>query len=164
MEWTETEFSALDAALDDGVLVEQIAEAKDAAEIRALVSGKGAPLSDGKPHDSRAPDYDDWSLNCDILVSYPLLGRAVELSSMGIRVDEESLLSQLRAAGCEDRAALPFHRELLAGKLPLTMGGGIGQSRLCMVLLGKAHIGEVQSSVWPEGMRETLRSAGIELL
>ena len=128
------------------------------------ILGIGAPLSDGKPHDSRAPDYDDWSLNCDILVSYPLLGRAVELSSMGIRVDEESLLSQLRAAGCEDRAALPFHRELLAGKLPLTMGGGIGQSRLCMVRLGKAHIGEVQSSVWPEGMRETLRSAGIELL
>ena len=124
----------------------------------------GAPLADGKPHDSRAPDYDDWALNCDILVPYPLLGRAVELSSMGIRVDEESLASQLRAAGCEERASLPFHKELLAGRLPLTMGGGIGQSRLCMVLLGKAHIGEVQSSVWPRGMRETLREAGIELL
>ena len=124
----------------------------------------GSPLSDGRPHDSRAPDYDDWSLNCDIFVRYPLLDRAVELSSMGIRVDEAALSLQLQAAGCPERAELPFHRELLAGRLPLTMGGGIGQSRLCMVLLGKAHIGEVQSSVWPAGMRETLKEAGIGLL
>lgn len=124
----------------------------------------GAPLSNGEPHDSRAPDYDDWSLNCDILVHYPLLGRAVELSSMGVRVDEAALLRQLKAAGCEERAALPFHKALLEKKLPYTIGGGIGQSRLCMVLLGKAHIGEVHASVWPRGMRASCREHGIELL
>ena len=124
----------------------------------------GAPLSGGEPHDSRAPDYDDWNLNCDILVNYPLLNRAVELSSMGVRVDEEALLRQLKAAGCEERASLPFHKALLEGRLPYTIGGGIGQSRLCMVLLGKAHIGEVHASVWPRGMRKDCKEHGIELL
>jgi aspartate--ammonia ligase, AsnA-type len=124
----------------------------------------GGKLKSGKPHDGRAPDYDDWDLNGDILLWNDLLGCAFEISSMGIRVDPESLARQLSLAGCEERAELPFHKMLLNGELPLTIGGGIGQSRLCMVLLGKAHIGEVQSSVWPRGMRETLREAGIELL
>ena len=105
----------------------------------------GGVLSDGKPHDGRAPDYDDWQLNGDILFYYPVLDCALEISSMGIRVDEASLAEQLRLANCQERATLPFHRALLAGELPLTIGGGIGQSRLCMLLLEKAHIGEVQS-------------------
>ncbi len=112
----------------------------------------------------RAPDYDDWTLNGDLLFWYPLLGRSMELSSMGIRVDEDSLRRQLKAAGCEDRQRLPFHRELLAGRLPLTIGGGIGQSRLCMLLLNKAHIGEVQSGVWDEETRLACEKAGITLL
>lgn len=124
----------------------------------------GGKLRSGQPHDGRAPDYDDWELNGDILVYYPLLERAFELSSMGIRVDRESLLRQLEAAGCEERAKLPFHRQLLEGKLPLTAGGGIGQSRLCMLLLGKAHIGEVQASVWPTEMREICEQYHIKLL
>ncbi len=124
----------------------------------------GGKLGDGKPHDSRAPDYDDWDLNCDILVDYPLLGRSLELSSMGIRVSPESLARQLKLAGCEDRAELTFHKELLAGRLPYTIGGGIGQSRLCMFLLQKAHIGEVHAAVWPEGMRDECKAHGIELL
>ena len=128
------------------------------------IIGIGAPLSNGEPHDLRAPDYDDWALNCDILVNYPLLGRAVELSSMGVRVDATALLRQLKAAGCEERASLPFHKALLENKLPYTIGGGIGQSRLCMVLLGKAHIGEVHASVWPRGMRKECKDHGIDLL
>ncbi|MGI5888144.1 MAG: aspartate--ammonia ligase [Oscillospiraceae bacterium] len=129
-----------------------------------FIIGIGAPLSNGVPHDGRAPDYDDWSLNGDLLVWYPTLGRSVELSSMGIRVDAESLERQLAAAGCEERKNLKFHRDLLAGQLPLTIGGGIGQSRLCMVLLKKAHIGEVQSSVWSDSMRIECMESGIELL
>ncbi len=124
----------------------------------------GAPLSNGKPHDSRAPDYDDWSLNGDILVYYPVLDIALELSSMGIRVDEEGLLRQLAAAGCPERAELPFHRALLAGELPYTIGRGIGQSRLCMFFLRKAHIGEVQASYWSPDMVEKCRENGIALL
>ena len=124
----------------------------------------GAPLSDGKPHDLRAPDYDDWSLNGDLLVWHEQLGRAVELSSMGIRVDRDAMLRQLAAAGCEDRAALPFHRMLLGGELPLTMGGGIGQSRVCMLLLDKIHIGEVQASAWPEAAVQQCQAAGVMLL
>lgn len=124
----------------------------------------GAPLSDGKPHDGRAPDYDDWSLNGDLLVWDEVLGCPLELSSMGIRVDPPSLDRQLTAAGCDDRRPLYFHRLLLGGELPLTMGGGIGQSRLCMYLLQKAHIGEVQVSVWDADTRRSCLDAGICLL
>lgn len=124
----------------------------------------GAPLKDGVPHDGRAPDYDDWLLNGDILLWDEPLSRAFEISSMGIRVDEAAMRRQLAAAGCEDRAVLPFHRALLSGELPQTMGGGIGQSRICMFLLGKHHIGEVQASVWPESMVEECEKQGIHLL
>ena len=110
----------------------------------------GGALKSGEPHDGRAPDYDDWELNGDILVYYPILDIAFEISSMGIRVDKESLTRQLKLAGCEERAELPFHKMILDGQLPCTMGGGIGQSRLCMFFLQRAHIGEVQSSVWPD--------------
>ena len=124
----------------------------------------GGKLKSGKPHDGRAPDYDDWSLNGDILFYNDLLGRAFEISSMGIRVDEESLDRQLTERGCEDRRTLPFHKKLLAGELPLTIGGGIGQSRLCMLMMGCAHIGEVQSSVWDEETINGCKMAGIKLL
>ncbi len=124
----------------------------------------GGALRSGKPHDGRAPDYDDWQLNGDILFDYPLLGRALEVSSMGIRVDESSLRHQLQIAGCTERAELPFQKSLLAGELPYTIGGGIGQSRLCMFFLNKAHIGEVQASLWPDEMIERCTAAGIELL
>jgi aspartate--ammonia ligase len=124
----------------------------------------GGVLKSGEKHDGRAPDYDDWSLNGDILFWNPLLRKAFEISSMGIRVDEEALLRQLKQAGCEDRLELQFHQDLLAKKLPYTVGGGIGQSRLCMFFLEKAHIGEVQSSVWPDRMIEACAAAGIQLL
>ena len=129
-----------------------------------FLQGIGGDLRSGKPHDGRSPDYDDWSLNGDIIVYYPVLDMALELSSMGIRVDENSLKSQLALRHCEERAALPFHRALLAGELPYTIGGGIGQSRMCMFFLRKAHIGEVQSSYWDSGTVETCRNAGIHLL
>ena len=129
-----------------------------------FISQIGRKLKSGKPHDGRAPDYDDWELNGDILVWNPVLGRSFEISSMGIRVDADSLRRQLAEAGCEERATLPFHRQLLAGELPLTMGGGIGQSRVCMLLLEKAHIGEVQASVWPTDMIDVCEKAGIHLL
>ena len=124
----------------------------------------GDKLRSGKPHDGRAPDYDDWSLNGDILFWNHTLNCSFELSSMGIRVSPESLDRQLREAGCDDRRSLPFHKALLAGELPCTIGGGIGQSRLCMLLLGSAHIGEVQSSVWDEQTRKACALAGIPLL
>ena len=124
----------------------------------------GAPLKSGKPHDGRAPDYDDWTLNGDILLWDDLLGRAIELSSMGIRVDAAALDRQLKTAGCDSRRELTFHKLLLEDKLPLTIGGGIGQSRLCMLLLGKAHIGEVQASVWDEQTIQACRDAGVILL
>ncbi len=124
----------------------------------------GAVLNSGIKHDGRAPDYDDWELNGDILFWYPVLNRAVEVSSMGIRVDEDSLVRQLKLAGCEDRLKLTFHKELLEKKLPYTVGGGIGQSRICMFYLGKAHVGEVQSSIWPDGMAEKCREYHIQLL
>ena len=126
--------------------------------------GIGQQLSDGTRHDGRAPDYDDWELNGDILYWNEVLGHAFEISSMGIRVDPKSLDSQLTIAGCDDRRALPFHKMLLNGELPLTMGGGIGQSRLCMLLLGSAHIGEVQASVWDQATHEACAKAGIPLL
>ena len=129
-----------------------------------FLMGIGGKLKSGKPHDGRAPDYDDWDLNGDLLIWDSVGGRSFELSSMGIRVDEESLARQLKLAGCENRRELPFHKMLLAGGLPLTMGGGIGQSRLCMLLLGKAHIGEVQSSLWDEVNIAAAEAAGITLL
>lgn len=124
----------------------------------------GGKLKSGKPHDGRAPDYDDWDLNGDILFWHETLGRAFEVSSMGIRVNPESLDRQLREAGCDSRRELPFHKMLLEGKLPLTIGGGIGQSRLCMLLLGKAHIGEVQASLWDEETRRVCEESGVVLL
>ncbi len=124
----------------------------------------GKTLRSGTKHDGRAPDYDDWELNGDILYWNDVLGRAFEISSMGIRVDPEALDRQLTLAGCDDRRNLPFHKMLLAGELPLTMGGGIGQSRLCMLMIGTAHIGEVQVSLWDEDTRKTCENAGILLL
>jgi len=124
----------------------------------------GDKLSNGQPHDGRAPDYDDWSLNGDILFYYPVLDCALEISSMGIRVDEAALASQLKKANCEDRASLPFHKALLDGELPLTIGGGIGQSRLCMMMLEKAHIGEVQSSIWDAETIALCAENGVTLL
>lgn len=124
----------------------------------------GANLKDGKPHDGRAADYDDWSLNGDIIVYYDVLDIAFELSSMGIRVNKESLLSQLKERGEEAKLKLPYHQSIIEGSLPLSIGGGIGQSRLCMLLLRKAHIGEVQSSTWEEKDVQAFKEAGIELL
>lgn len=124
----------------------------------------GKVLESGEKHDGRAPDYDDWELNGDILLWNPVLGRALELSSMGIRVDEESLLKQLKLAGCEERKNLEFHQMLLNKKLPYTIGGGLGQSRICMFFLRKAHIGEVQSSIWPEEMISKCAEFGIDIL
>ena len=138
-----------------------------------FVMGIGGKLSDGKKHDGRAPDYDDWStpnsdgflgLNGDILIWYPTLERSVELSSMGIRVDKESLLRQLALEGKEERKELYFHKRLLDGSLPLSIGGGIGQSRLCMVLLHKAHVGEIQASIWPDDQRKECKEAGMNLI
>lgn len=124
----------------------------------------GDVLESGEKHDGRAPDYDDWQLNGDILIYYPVLDCAVEISSMGIRVDAQSLHEQLEKAGCLDREELPFHSMLLKDELPLTMGGGIGQSRICLLLLNKAHIGEVQVSAWSDEMIETCEEYGIRLL
>lgn len=124
----------------------------------------GGNLKSGKPHDGRAPDYDDWQLNGDIIVYYPVLDIALELSSMGIRVDEEALKRQLALAGCEERAGLAFQKALLSGELPCTIGGGIGQSRICMFYLRKAHIGEIQASLWPDDVRRQAAGAGIFLL
>ncbi len=130
----------------------------------AFIMGIGAPLKSGKPHDGRAPDYDDWALNGDIMFWYDVLGCAMEISSMGIRVDPESMDRQLTMAGCDSRRELPYHKALLKGELPLTIGGGIGQSRLSMLLLGKAHIGEVQASIWDEATVEECEKAGVILL
>lgn len=124
----------------------------------------GGKLRSGKPHDGRSPDYDDWSLNCDILLYYPVLDIALEISSMGIRVDEDSLADQLEKSGCNDRRELPFHKAILENRLPYTIGGGIGQSRLCMYFLGKLHIGEVHVSVWPAEQEAALNEQGCYLL
>ena len=138
-----------------------------------FIIGIGGNLSDGKPHDLRAPDYDDWTtpnsegykgLNGDLLIWYPVLNRSIELSSMGIRVDEESLMRQLELTGKMERKDLFFHKQLLSGKLPLSIGGGIGQSRLCLVLLHKAHIGEIQASIWPDDMRKECAKLGMPLI
>ena len=124
----------------------------------------GDKLASGEPHDGRAPDYDDWTLNGDILVYYPVLDIALELSSMGIRVDEKAMKNQLTISGCQERASLPFHKALLNGELPYTIGGGIGQSRMCMFFLRKAHIGEVQSSFWSEKDHKFCEEKGINIL
>ena len=137
-----------------------IAKAKGAVCIMQI----GDELASGDPHDGRAPDYDDWSLNADIVVYYPVLDIALELSSMGIRVDKDALLSQLDKAGCPERAQLPFQKSIINGELPYTIGGGIGQSRICMFFLRKAHIGEVQCSLWPEETVAQAEKAGIQLL
>lgn len=129
-----------------------------------FVIGIGDKLKSGERHDGRAPDYDDWTLNGDILCWFPLLECAFELSSMGIRVDETALCTQLEKAGCKERMELDFHKQLLEGKLPYTIGGGIGQSRLCMYMLSKAHIGEVQASIWPEEMAAQCAAHRINLL
>ncbi|MDO4160306.1 MAG: aspartate--ammonia ligase [Prevotellaceae bacterium] len=138
-----------------------------------FIIGIGGKLANGEPHDGRAPDYDDWTtesedgkkgLNGDILIWYPTLDRAVELSSMGIRVNKEALLRQLEIAGAEDRVNLYFHKKLLSGELPQSIGGGIGQSRLCMVLLHKAHLGEIQASIWPDEMYEQCSKLGMNLI
>ncbi len=140
-------------------------EDRIAKEKRAVFIMKiGAVLKSGKKHDGRAPDYDDWELNGDILFWYPVLERAMEVSSMGIRVDEDSLVKQLKTAGCEERLELPFHRDVYEKRLPYTVGGGIGQSRICMFYLGKAHVGEVQASIWPQDMADKCRESDIELL
>ena len=130
----------------------------------ACIMQIGGKLRSGKPHDGRAPDYDDWQLNCDIFFWDEVLDRPLEISSMGIRVDEAALDHQLRVSGCDNRRELPFHKMLLNGQLPLTIGGGIGQSRLAMLMMGCAHIGEVQSSVWDASTVEACESAGIRLL
>ena len=129
-----------------------------------FVIGIGAKLSNGKPHDLRAPDYDDWKLNGDILVYYPPLNQAVEISSMGIRVNKESLTKQLELTDNLDRLSLPFHQALINDELPLSIGGGIGQSRLCLVMLNKIHIGEVQSSIWNKEEKEKAKKENIKLL
>ncbi len=149
-------------------------EAKAAKEYGAIfLIGIGAPLSDGEPHDGRAPDYDDWitpnsdgytGLNGDLIFWDPVLESSFELSSMGIRVSPESLKKQLEQRGCTERSNLKFHKALLENRLPLSIGGGIGQSRLCMFILQKAHIGEVQASIWPEEQVEACKAAGINLL
>lgn len=138
----------------------EIARQKGAVFIMQI----GGKLRSGDIHDGRAPDYDDWSLNGDIVVYYPLLDMAFELSSMGIRVDAEALVRQLEERGCPERASLPFQKALLNNELPLTMGGGIGQSRMCMFFLRKAHVGEVQASVWPESTVKMCNENGIHLL
>ncbi len=130
----------------------------------ACIMQIGRKLHSGKPHDGRAPDYDDWNLNCDIFFWDEVLNRALEISSMGIRVDASSLDRQLTEAGCDDRRQLPFHQMLLRNELPLTIGGGIGQSRLCMLMMGCCHIGEVQASVWDPDTLRTCEKAGIRLL
>ena len=130
----------------------------------ACIMQIGGKLRSGKPHGGRAPDYDDWQLNCDIFFWDETLGRALEISSMGIRVDAEALDRQLTLSGCNDRRELPFHKMLLNDELPLTIGGGIGQSRLCLLMMGCAHIGEVQSSVWDHATVKACENAGIRLL
>ena len=128
------------------------------------LTGIGGKLNSGNRHDGRSPDYDDWSMNCDIILYYPLLDRAFEISSMGIRVDEKSLSDQLDISGCNDRRNFPFHKAILNCELPYTVGGGIGQSRLCMYFLRKLHIGEVQVSVWPESEIDKYKKLGCEFL
>ena len=156
-----------------GMTAKQREDAVCKAYGAVFIMGIGGKLSNGEPHDLRAPDYDDWTtpnsdgyngLNGDILIWYPILNRSIELSSMGIRVDKEALLHQLELTGKTERRQLFFHQKLLDGKLPLSIGGGIGQSRLCLVLLHKAHIGEIQASIWPDDMRKECEELGMPLI
>ena len=143
-------------------------EEREAAFVKkhraVFVSQIGWPLTDGRRHGDRAPDYDDWSLNGDLIYYHPELDCAMEVSSMGVRVDAPAMFAQLSAAGAMERLSLPFHQQVMLDQLPLTMGGGIGQSRLCMLLLRKAHIGEVQCSTWPDGLAERFAEKGVPLL
>lgn len=157
---TSQELEDMYPELDPKEREDKIAEEKKAVFIMQI----GHNLKSGIKHDGRAPDYDDWELNGDIIFWYPVLGRAFEVSSMGIRVDEVSLVKQLKLAGCEERMELPFHRDVLEGRLPYSIGGGIGQSRMCMFFLGKAHVGEVQASIWPDDMLLACEAANIKLL
>ena len=157
---TTQELADMYPALSPREREDEIAREKGAVFVAQI----GGALRSGERHDGRAPDYDDWTLNGDIIFWYPLLETAFEVSSMGIRVDAAALDRQLSLAGCEERRALPFHRDLLAGRLPQTVGGGIGQSRICQFYLDKAHIGEVQASVWPGAMLAACERAGITLL
>ena len=159
LETVQNKFSFM--TIDDTLALEKAITKEKQIVFLMQIGGK---LKSGKPHDGRAPDYDDWSLNGDILMYYPVLDCCFELSSMGIRVDENSLLDQIKKAGCEDRLELEYHRMILNKELPYTIGGGIGQSRLCMLLLRKAHIGEVQVSIWPEKEISKCKSKGINLL
>ena len=156
----EDQSAILDQILDLAAREDAICRDKKSV----FIMGIGDKLRSGQPHDGRAPDYDDWALNGDILFWNERLQRAFEISSMGVRVDAESLDRQLRLAGCDDRRELPFHKMLLNDELPLTIGGGIGQSRLCMLMIGCAHIGEVQCSLWDDETVEKCRQAGIPLL
>lgn len=157
---TTQELEDMYPALSPKEREDKIAEEKKAVFIMQI----GHELKSGIKHDGRAPDYDDWNLNGDIVFWYPVLGRAFEVSSMGIRVDEDSLAQQLRISGCEERRELPFHKDVLGVRLPYSIGGGIGQSRICMFFLGKAHVGEVQASVWPGEMHVACDAANIKLL
>lgn len=157
---TSQELEDLYPGMNSQAREDQIAKEHGAVFIMQI----GGKLKSGERHDGRAPDYDDWSLNGDILLWFPLLNRSIEISSMGIRVDEETLLRQLELSGCLERKDLPFHKALLNGELPYTIGGGLGQSRMCMYFLHKAHIGEVQASLWSEEMIEECAEANIHLL
>jgi len=157
---TTQELEDMYPALSPKEREDRIAEEKKAVFIMQI----GNELKSGIKHDGRAPDYDDWTLNGDIIFWYPVLGRAFEVSSMGIRVDEDALAEQLRLSGCEERRKLPFHKDVLEVRLPYSIGGGIGQSRICMFFLGKAHVGEVQASVWPDEMLDACDAANIKLL
>lgn len=152
----------LDRYPDMSVKEREYAVAKENGAV--FIMQIGDKLSDGKPHDGRAPDYDDWQLNGDIIVYFPVTDIALELSSMGIRVDEDSMVSQLKKAGCEDRKKLPFQKAVIEKKLPYTIGGGIGQSRICMFFLRKAHIGEVQVSIWPQDEVDFAKEKGVIIL
>ena len=152
----------LDRYPDMSVKEREYAIAKEKGAV--FIMQIGDKLSDGKPHDGRAPDYDDWQLNGDIIVYFPVTDIALELSSMGIRVDEDSMVSQLKKAGCEDRMDLPFQKAVIEKKLPYTIGGGIGQSRICMFFLRKAHIGEVQVSIWPQDEVDFAKEKGVIIL
>ncbi len=157
---TTQELEDMFPALSPKEREDMIAKEKKAVFVMKI----GGLLNSGIKHDGRAPDYDDWELNGDIVLWYPVLNRAFEISSMGIRVDEDSLASQLKEAGCEDRKRLGFHKDLMEGRLPYTVGGGIGQSRLCMFFMKKAHIGEVQASIWPDSMIRICDEANIKIL
>ena len=162
--YSQKELKRIDPIVQEVLSLEETYRAMSEEELKnqtAILKGR---LANGEKHDDRAPDYDDWSLNGDILVYNRVTNASFEISSMGIRVDKATLLAQLKAENVEDRLNLPFHKALVNGELPFTIGGGIGQSRLCMLLLQKAHIGEVHSSVWPQSELDYCEQNGITLL